>query len=695
VLKYRQEIDGLRALAVIPVILFHAGFEIFSGGYVGVDVFFVISGYLITSIILADKDAGNFTFIGFYERRSRRILPALFFVILCCLPFAWIWMLPSQIKEFSESIMAVSVFVSNFLFWRESGYFAPAAELKPLLHTWSLAIEEQFYVLYPIFIVLFWKFGKRFLVSMISLGLLVSLALAQFGGNINISPPFIEPNFQFTAMPYSSFYLTPTRAFELMMGALTAFYLYGEKDRMVKTNSSVRQIAGISGLLLLIYAILEFNNSTPFPSLFTLVPTIGAVLLIIFASPYTLVGQLLSHRILVGIGLVSYSAYLWHHPLFAFARLRSINEPSLWVFGALCVAAMVLAYFSWRYIERPFRNKNFFNRKQIYGSAIAATLVMAGLGYLGHYYKGYPERFSDIELEASNSNNNKIRELMFQKACKMESPIDKYENIKMCKFGDTTSQKIIFLHGDSHAKALFFEIDRTAREKKYAVYFTDNRYCGPIPYIYEDNHIHSKNRGLCNSSHLALLGFIKNKNPERVIFAYRWTFKLYPITNHITELGFDNEEGGKELAQYRENYAFSDNKFTQTAASKKTAIFRFVSEFLEKDIPFLLTYPIPETGWNIPHLNGKNIMFNGGFKPVMSTSFERYKVRNNFVISTLDAIDDHARLSRIKPSEVFCNTYQVNRCVAQIEGVPLYNDGDHLSDTGAALLTREIFRKIQ
>jgi peptidoglycan/LPS O-acetylase OafA/YrhL len=694
-MKYRPEIDGLRALAVIPVILFHAGFEFFGGGYVGVDVFFVISGYLITSIILAEKKNDNFTLIGFYERRARRILPALFFVILCCLPFAWIWMLPSQIKEFSESIMAVSVFVSNFLFWRESGYFAPAAELKPLLHTWSLAIEEQFYVLYPMVIVLFWKFGKRFLVSMISLGLLVSLALAQFGGNINISPPFIEPNFQFTAIPYSSFYLTPTRAFELMIGALTAFYLYGEKDRMIKTNSPIRQIAGISGLLLLIYAILEFNYSTPFPSLFTLVPTIGAALLIVFASPYTLVGQLLSHRILVGIGLVSYSAYLWHHPLFAFARLRSINEPSLWVFGALCVAAMVLAYFSWRYIERPFRNKNFFNRKQIYGISMAASLVLASTGFVGHHFNGFPERFSGLELVATNTQNNKIRELNFQKVCQIESPIDEYKNIKMCKFGDLNSKEVIFLHGDSHAKALFFEIDKLAKKNNYVVIFTDNRNCAAIPYIYEGNNSSLKRIEHCHKSHHAVLNYIKKKNPKMVIFVYRWTFKLYPIKDQITELGYNNGEGGIELPQYREYFAMADSKFTQTAVSKSSSVKKFVKEFLDKDIPILLTYPIPETGWNIPHLNGKNILFNGGFKSSISSSFSQYKARNNFVINTLNSIGHHEKLFRFKPSKVFCNTYIADRCVAQIDSVPLYNDDNHLSDKGAALITEEIFLKIQ
>ena len=160
-MHYRREIDGLRAVAVVPVILFHAGFTIFSGGFVGVDIFFVISGYLITSIILAECRDGRFSIIRFYERRARRILPALTVVVLACIPFAWMWMLPDQLRDFSQSIVAVALFASNILFWRQSGYFDPVAEEKPLLHTWSLAVEEQYYMLFPLFVFLMWRFGRR------------------------------------------------------------------------------------------------------------------------------------------------------------------------------------------------------------------------------------------------------------------------------------------------------------------------------------------------------------------------------------------------------------------------------------------------------------------------------------------------------------------------------------------------------
>ena len=203
-MNYRREIDGLRALAVVPVILFHAGVQTFSGGFVGVDVFFVISGYLITSIIIAQIDIGEFSLIDFYERRARRILPALFLVMFVCLPFAWLWLLPAEMMSFSQSLIAVSSFVSNILFWRTSGYFETAAELKPLLHTWSLAAEEQYYLLFPFFLTLTWKLGKRWIISLLVVAAFISLMAAQWG-SIN--------------KPAATFFLLPTRGFELFIGA--------------------------------------------------------------------------------------------------------------------------------------------------------------------------------------------------------------------------------------------------------------------------------------------------------------------------------------------------------------------------------------------------------------------------------------------------------------------------------------------
>jgi peptidoglycan/LPS O-acetylase OafA/YrhL len=343
-LKYRAEIDGLRALAVVPVILFHAGFELFSGGFVGVDVFFVISGYLITTILIEDMENNRFSLLNFYERRARRILPALFFVMLVCIPFAWMWMLPNQMKDFSQSLVAVSLFASNILFWRESGYFDAAAEEKPLLHTWSLAVEEQYYIFFPIFLILAWRFGKNRVFWMIVVMASASLLLSEWG---------------WRNKPTANFYLAPTRAWELFAGSIAAFIV--QKNGVQKNN-----FLALLGLAGIVFSIFFYDESTPFPSVYALVPVIGVVLLVLYAERETLAAKLLSTKAFVGIGLISYSAYLWHQPLFAFSRIKLLQEPSSMLMSVLALCSLLLAYFSWKFIETPFRKRGAVTRNKVF-----------------------------------------------------------------------------------------------------------------------------------------------------------------------------------------------------------------------------------------------------------------------------------------------------------------------------------------
>ena len=230
-IKYRPEIDGLRAFAVIPVVLFHAGFEMFKGGYVGVDVFFVISGYLITSIILKEMELGTFSITKFYERRARRILPALFFVMLVCLPFAWIWMMPEQLRSFSQALFAVSIFSSNILFWLKVNYFAASSELNPLLHTWSLAVEEQFYILFPLLLLFLWPLGKKKIFLILIIITFISLLISEWGSRNH---------------PIANFYLAPARAWELLFGALGAMSIQNKGPIKNNLLESLEEIEVIS-----------------------------------------------------------------------------------------------------------------------------------------------------------------------------------------------------------------------------------------------------------------------------------------------------------------------------------------------------------------------------------------------------------------------------------------------------------------
>lgn len=379
-MKYRREIDGLRAVAVLPVILFHAGFSTFSGGYVGVDVFFVISGYLITTILINDLEKGRFSLLHFYERRARRILPALFVVMLACLPFAYMWMLPEQLKDFAQSLVAVVFFVSNVLFWREDGYFAPAAELKPLLHTWSLAVEEQYYLIFPIFLLLAWRYGRTRVFWTVVLVAVFSLLLAEWG---------------WRNKPSANFYLAPTRAWELLAGSICAFLTVGKSQRS-------NNLLSAAGLALILFSVFVYDADTPFPSVYALAPVLGTALIILYAAQGTWVAKLLSTRGFVGIGLISYSAYLWHQPLFAFARLRSVTEPNHTLMFFLAAASLLLAWATWYWIEQQFRKKINPSLKKpgtlfAVSGAVGAAFVVVGLA--GHIGNGFDWRVrGDVSL---------------------------------------------------------------------------------------------------------------------------------------------------------------------------------------------------------------------------------------------------------------------------------------------------------
>lgn len=376
-MEYRREIDGLRALAVLPVILFHGGFELFSGGFVGVDIFFVISGYLITTIILAEINAGCYSVLTFYERRARRILPALLFVMMLCVPFAWLWMLPEDFKSFSKSLVAAAGCASNILFAEESGYFATAAELKPLLHTWSLAVEEQYYLLFPVVLLLTRRLPRRTVFALVFAIALASLAAAHLGA---------------TRTPETNYFMLLPRGWELLAGSLLAFYESVRKAPGAELSPFRRELFAAVGLFMVVVPVFAFGRSTPFPSLYALVPVLGAVLVLAFANHSTQVGRVLGCKPLVVIGLISYSAYLWHQPLFAFARLRSLTEPDAWLLAVLAAMSLVLAYFSWRFVELPFRNRRNIGRSGIFAFSVVASVVVVGVGMVGYSANGFDER---------------------------------------------------------------------------------------------------------------------------------------------------------------------------------------------------------------------------------------------------------------------------------------------------------------
>lgn len=461
-LGYRSEIDGLRALAVIPVILFHAGFGVFSGGYVGVDVFFVISGYLITSILLGDLEKSSFSILDFYERRARRILPALFFMMAATSVAAWILLVPIGLENFSKGIISVALFVSNILFWRSSGYFDPSAELNPLLHTWSLSVEEQFYIFFPPLLWLIWAYFRRYLVPILMVGVICSLLIAQWASSHE---------------PTANFFLLPTRAWELGIGALCALSL---KNRASMESKASGPLA-FTGITLILASIFLFDEGTPIPGLYGLVPTVGAAMIILFASPQNLVGRALSFRWLVSIGLVSYSAYLWHHPLFAFARLFGDVHLPAGTGTGLIALTFILAWLSWRYIERPFRSSRGFSRAQIFGFSAAGMTALIGIGIVGLLTSGGAFRYSapDQKFLAQADYRISMQDFSFRK-CFIDFDQDAHDLHRNGCFpkGDGRPRLVIF--GDSEAAHLSFGADRIFIPAGYQIVQWTATSCRPI-----------------------------------------------------------------------------------------------------------------------------------------------------------------------------------------------------------------------
>ena len=460
--RYRSEIDGLRALAVLPVILFHAGFRAFSGGFIGVDIFFVISGYLITGIIGNDLENKRFSLRRFYERRVRRILPALFLVLAVCLPLGWFTLPPNQTTDLAKSALATLFFVSNFYFFSQANYFAPNADMLPLQHTWSLAVEEQFYLLFPLLLMALYRIHsvRKIIAFIVMLGL-ASFALCEWGHQW---------------APEANFYLAPFRVWELMAGSICAL---AERQVRISGNS----VFGSAGLMLIFLGFAAINKSTPFPSDVTLLPVLGTVLVILYARVETLPGRFLSLPPFVGLGLMSYSAYLWHKPLFAFANAYSIEPIGTPATLILIALALVLAWATWQFVERPFRSgfRTEKGRGQLRSLAVAPIVLGCAYG-LALLTGGFAERFDQRKLLAFETERKLAPEAV---SCKVDyKPVEPLA----CHLGDAgTATTRIAVIGDSHASQLFPALQRIADRQNWEIDLYSKSSCPiidrPIGYV--------------------------------------------------------------------------------------------------------------------------------------------------------------------------------------------------------------------
>ncbi|WP_372615139.1 acyltransferase family protein [Aquicoccus sp.] len=665
-MKYRAEIDGLRTVAVVPVILFHAGFSVFSGGFVGVDVFFVISGYLITTLLLQDLERGRFSLLDFYERRIRRILPALCLVVALCFPAAWVLMLPDQYRDFSQSVAAVALFVSNVLFWLESGYFAGAAELKPLLHTWSLAVEEQYYVFFPVLLAFLWRFGRRTTVIVLVVLTLASLLSTEWAWR-----------FARTA----NFYLIPFRIWELLAGSLCAIAM---RHREIPGHA----LLGGLGLAMICAAIVLFDEATPFPSFYALLPVGGSCLVILFARRGTLPATLLSTAPFVGIGLISYSAYLWHQPLFAFARLASPYAPSSYMMLLLSAVSLGLAFLTWRFVEQPFRKRGapfLSKRRNIFAMAGIAGIALMFAGGIGHLRDGFPQRF-DPGLDAVLA----IPDEWWRKraACHVEDA-PKPHPIEACITRSEHSDIDVALIGDSHSLAISEVVQADLRARGLTSYAVSYTGCIGLPGFYRVD-VDASHQ--CARHNRETLSFIRDNDIGTVVLTSR--FPLYLYGNR-----FDNGDGGQEPGDpvWIDLVTERDTPAGRTDPARRArvlAAYRSSLLALLEEVNVVLVYPIPEAGWDVVRYAVHETIGGQAGRLEISTGIAAYRDRNAEIVDLFDDLD-HPNLRKVDPGRILCGTIVPDRCVNAVGDTVLYRDEDHLSYAGAAFLAPPIGKAVE
>ena len=635
-LIYRPEIDGLRAIAVSAVILYHSKISIFgyslSGGFIGVDIFFVISGYLITSIILNEVVTyGSFSFKYFYERRIRRILPILLLVISLSLAFAWLYLLPNDFVNFSKSILYSLGFSSNFYFhFAGQEYDAESGLFIPLLHTWSLSVEEQFYILFPIFLIITFKFFRKYLIQVIVFSFILSFGLADLSSRNN---------------PSVSFYFIHTRMWELLAGSILAYFevTLGHRSK----NQNLNLILPTVGIFLIIYSILFFSHKIIHPSFNTLFPIIGVCLIIWFSNKDEFVTKILSTKIFVGIGLISYSLYLWHYPVFAFARITYFFQDNFIKELSSGLLILFLSVSSFYLIEKPFRNKKYQFRKLLL-IILFSTIILTLFSFIIIKENGFQKRVPEIFQVKLIENN-----------------IDLYQN-------DNT-QKVVII-GDSHAKALTFQLNEKIKEKDLSLFRFDTRM-----YLKNFKQVNSRDNEEYLKNNSNIDNFLKKNSNLIVIFHQRWSVQLERIF-------FDNNNGNKKF----QKLTLEENIRRELASQIKNIV--------ELGHKLILVYPVPEMNF-IPKrlLYRKHLFENNSFEnsyPILSSSYDSYQKRNKLIFEILDSVET-PDIYRVYPHKVFCDKQIKNRCIANDEENIFYSDDDHLSIQGSNYVVDEIMKKIE
>jgi peptidoglycan/LPS O-acetylase OafA/YrhL len=642
-MKYRPDIDGLRAVAILPVVLFHAEIAPFSGGFVGVDVFFVISGFLITRLILGDLDAGTFSFPGFWMRRVRRIFPALFVLMaFAAVAFAFIYP-PDYFRQFGGSLVAQSLFVSNVLFWREAGYFDAWADTKPLLHTWSLSVEEQFYLFIPILLFLLVRYARRLTWLAFVLIVAVSVPLAVWASRYE---------------PVAGFFLLPTRAYELAIGSLLALAVGYHSDTL--RRPALDGLLAVLGILAIGYAVFAYDQNTPFPSYTALLPCLGTAA-IIWANRngQTIVGRLLSLRPIVFIGLISYSLYLWHWTLLVLNRAIWPGMPSLTSRVVVVAISVVAAYLSYRFVETPIRrNRAAFPNKRLVLGAIAGFGLLIVTGAVIHQTHGLPQRF-DKDLVTAYAEGKRMNPR--QAECHHHFDGDRADFMCMSPNLPSGETPPVVIWGDSHADALFPALEAASTKTGVPFAFASYPVCPPFPGIAVQNVPATR---LCGPFNEAMQNYILSHPVKAVILIAR--FNLYI-------------EGNDRFTEGQtQNLAFdpaADKPITKAnAIAAMTEKYKaLVRRLQEKGVKIFVILQVPNMLADPPSHFFKTRLFGTGNDLVRSRKeFDQRSKRARAILG-------QPGVTLVDLSPLLCDD---TVCYNVIDGYPMYRDDHHLSIRG-------------
>lgn len=660
-LTYRPEVDGLRAIAVVSVILYHAKMNIlevplFQGGFLGVDIFFVISGYLITSIILKEIYVkGIFSFANFYERRARRIFPALYIVILASIFFANHILLPGSFNEYKASIYSVLGFISNIFFYREElEYFAQSGLDKPFLHTWSLAIEEQYYILFPIVVIATFHYAKQYLLHVILLMLILSFVAADWASH----------HYQSMA-----FYLLPFRMWELLAGSLLAYIEM--KDGRI-SPPLYQKTMPMLGVLMLAGSIILYPDTITHPSVSTLPIIIGSMLVIWFSQGRDIATRLLSSRFCVGVGLISYSLYIWHFPVFAFLRVHKYNLQQPKIIGGALAVIIVAAILSYYLIEQPFRNKEKVSRRRLI--IILAAMVFTIIGAL-EYSQRYIVNRAGIYTEY---NAEPWAELKHNDG---SSCYEKFTD--PCRFGDE-SQKKLFLIGDSQIATLQHDLKKKLARSAFEFIPLTSGACFYAPSF---NVLDQKSivDSRCTAAYQHMRREMLLMNPGSFVIIGG----MLPVYLSIDY--FNNQMEGGYQGKYDRDFV-SVSGSTSFKASIKPAI----EEILNTGSTVIVVYPFMEPGWHLPQ-KLKSLLGKNPSKYEMQKTFEatyikrsQFDARAKEVFAVYDSIQ-HSNIIRIYPHTVNCNE---TLCKTHDEDHLFYIDTVHQSAYFSAAVNDMILKAI-